>query len=134
MTIEEKVNVIRNKIREDLGNFLMNRGIESFKVICDETNNSREMIDRNRLNVDIYLSGQFAEFAKEQLKMDEPDETAVYMSNDDVYKFADQMHSDAIALRDELLYKGYPAETAEKRMEFCEAVMEMAYRLKELEK
>lgn len=134
MTIERNAEEIRNKIREDLENFFLNGGIKSFKIICDESNNSREMIDQNLLNVDIHLTGQFAEFAKERLEMDAPDETAVYMSNDDVYKFADQMHSDAMALRDELLYKGYPAETAEQRMRFCEAVMEMAYRIRELEK
>jgi len=49
----------RNKMRSDLNIFLQDiktrRGLYDYNVVCDETNNTPAIIDRNQMYVDIYL-------------------------------------------------------------------------------
>ncbi len=48
--------ITRTSIRKTLGTYLDNiKDIYDYKVICDETNNTPEMIDNNKLSVDIMM-------------------------------------------------------------------------------
>lgn len=106
--------------------------IRDYEVVCDQTNNSPEDIDQNRLNVCVTLKGPLAEAYRKVIE--NPDPTAVYMSIEDVYKYASHEHDATMALLNDLRYGGYRLDPIRERLRFYEAVMEMAYRLKELEK
>ena len=127
---------IRKKI-SDLLVSIAKKKVTEYEVVCDEQNNPPSDVDQNSLRVDIFLHGMFAQNAREKFaaaEMDEPDPTAIYMSTDDVYNFANEMHTEALKLKDELHYGGFNLDPIHKRIEFCEAVMEMSYRMKELDK
>nr|CAI3971158.1 hypothetical protein ORM20_00109 [Ochrobactrum phage ORM_20] len=57
-----------------------------------------------------------------------------YMSNDAVYRYADELHGRTMDLLRDAQYEGLNTNDLKDRIKFCEAVMEMAHRLKELEK
>ena len=54
---------IRNLIEPYLGDVAARRGLTAFKVVCDETNNTPERIDRNELWVSVFIKpNRSAEF------------------------------------------------------------------------
>jgi len=58
-------NRIISMIKPYLSNVKAGRGIQDFLVICDETNNTPAVIQRNELVVDIYIRPTYvAEFIK----------------------------------------------------------------------
>ena len=46
---------VTNTIRPFLGDIAARRGLEAYNVVCDETNNTPERIDRNELWVSVFL-------------------------------------------------------------------------------
>jgi phage tail sheath protein FI len=46
---------VRSAITPFLEDVMARRGLQAFKVICDETNNTPERIDRNELHVAVLL-------------------------------------------------------------------------------
>jgi len=48
----------RNLVNPFLANILAQRGISDFRVVCDETNNTTQVIDSNQFVADIYIKPQ----------------------------------------------------------------------------
>lgn len=56
-------NRIVGMIRPYLGTVQSGRGIQDFLIICDESNNTADVISRNQLVVDVYVKPTYvAEF------------------------------------------------------------------------
>ena len=47
--------MFRNMVEPFLRDVQGRRGITDFKVVCDETNNTGDVIDRNEFRADIYI-------------------------------------------------------------------------------
>jgi phage tail sheath protein FI len=53
-------NAILSMFNPYLATVKAGRGISDFLVICDETNNTPDIISRNELHVDIYIKPMYA--------------------------------------------------------------------------
>ncbi len=51
---------VSNALENTLMSMVMDDSIHAFDVVCDETNNSPEVVDQRRLNVDVYVQPQVA--------------------------------------------------------------------------
>jgi phage tail sheath protein FI len=58
---EPDMDYIKSQCKKIIDNYLECYTIQEFKVICDETNNSQEDIDNQKMNVDVFISRRMFE-------------------------------------------------------------------------
>jgi phage tail sheath protein FI len=52
-------NRIKTTLKDTMDEYRSRRAIMDFQVVCDETNNSPETIDKNELNVSLYIQPKY---------------------------------------------------------------------------